>query len=63
MAMAGEEQVYYVDVASAIKDETGGLPAEFTTDGLHFKGEYYNKWIDISRNTLCRKPDLTAQLR
>ena len=26
MAMAGEEQVYYVDVASAIKDETGGLP-------------------------------------
>ena len=46
MAMAGEEQVYYVDVASAIKDETGGLPAEFTTDGLHFKGEYYNKWID-----------------
>ena len=46
MAMAGEEQVYYVDVASAIKNETGGLPAEFTTDGLHFKGEYYNKWID-----------------
>ena len=46
MAMAGEEQVYYVDVASAIKDSTGGLPAEFTTDGLHFKGEYYNKWID-----------------
>ena len=46
MAMAGEEEVYYVDVASAIKDETGGLPAEFTSDGLHFKGEYYNKWID-----------------
>lgn len=46
MAMAGEEQVYYVNPAEAIKDEIGGLPAEFTTDGLHFKGEYYNKWID-----------------
>ena len=48
MAMAGEEQVYYVNPAEAIKDEIGGLPAEFTTDGLHFKGEYYNKWIDMS---------------
>ncbi len=46
LKMCGELQVYYVDVAEAIKDETGGLPAEFTTDGLHFKGEYYNKWID-----------------
>ena len=46
LKMCGEIQVYYVDVAEAIKDETGGLPADFTTDGLHFKGEYYNKWID-----------------
>lgn len=46
LEMTGEAQVYYVDVASVIKDETGGLPADYTTDGLHFKGEYYNKWID-----------------
>ena len=46
MQMAGEEEVYFVNCAEAIKDENGGLPAEFTTDGLHFRGEYYNKWID-----------------
>ncbi len=46
LKMTEEAQVYYVDVASVIKDETGGLPADYTTDGLHFKGEYYNKWID-----------------
>ena len=46
MQMAGEEEVYFVNCAEAIKDENGELPAEFTTDGLHFRGEYYNKWID-----------------
>ena len=46
LEMTRDMQVYYVDVASAIRDENGGLPAEFTSDGLHFKAEYYNKWID-----------------
>ena len=46
MQMAGEEEVYFVNCAEAIKDENGEPPAEFTTDGLHFRGEYYNKWID-----------------
>ena len=46
MQMAGDEEVYFVNCAEAIKDENGELPAEFTTDGLHFRGEYYNKWID-----------------
>ena len=63
MAMAGEEQVYYVDVASAIKDEPAAcrqsLPPMVCTSRVNTT----ISGLIISRNTLCRKPDLTAQLR
>lgn len=44
--LAQEEGVYYLDVASAFKDETGALPKEASpVDGLHFTPEYYAKWF------------------
>ena len=46
LQMAQEKQVYYLNVAEAFKDETGGLPASATPDGLHFGTESYTKWFD-----------------
>jgi len=46
MKLAEEKGVYYVDVAEAFKDETGGMPAEATPDGIHLNAPYYQKWFD-----------------
>lgn len=39
-----EKQAVYVDVQSAMADESGALPAEGTTDGIHFTRTWYQKW-------------------
>lgn len=44
--IAENEGVHYLDVASAIKDETGCLPEDSNGDGMHFGTQYYNKWFD-----------------
>ena len=44
--MVGEKGVYYLDIHSALCDETGALPENATTDGLHFGSQYYQKWIN-----------------
>lgn len=46
MQMAGEKKVYYVNVAEAIKDETGCLPSNIGSDGIHFGPSTYNLWLD-----------------
>lgn len=47
LALAQQEGAYYLDVNSALKDETGALPKEASpVDGLHFSPEYYAKWFD-----------------
>ncbi|MGI5894677.1 MAG: GDSL-type esterase/lipase family protein [Candidatus Merdivicinus sp.] len=43
--MAEEKEVYYVDVASAVADENGVLPADAATDGIHLNKEYCQKWL------------------
>lgn len=44
--IAENEDVYYLDVASAFKDEKGCLPEDSNGDGMHFGGKYYNIWFD-----------------
>lgn len=47
LKLAEQENVYYLDIASALKDENGALPKEASpVDGLHFSPEYYAKWFD-----------------
>lgn len=46
MEVAEEGGVYYLDVASAFKDETGALPDDSNGDGMHFSAAYYTKWFD-----------------
>ena len=45
--LAEEKQVYFLNVAQALKDENGALPEEASpTDGMHFGPTYYTKWFD-----------------
>ena len=41
-----EKQVYYLDINSSLVDENGFLPEEAAVDGVHFKKDYYVKWLD-----------------
>lgn len=42
--LAAEKEVYYLNVAEAVADETGCLPAEGTFDGVHLKPDYCKLW-------------------
>ena len=46
MNMTKEKEVYYVDSKEALADEEGNLPANSTTDGVHFNSIYYEKWFN-----------------
>lgn len=41
-----EKEVFYLDINGALIDENGQLPEKASTDGIHFKKEYYLKWAD-----------------
>lgn len=45
-----EQDVVYLDVASALADETGALPENASTDGIHCNVEYCNIWMNYLRN-------------
>lgn len=45
-----EKQAVYVDVQSVMADENGTLPAEGTTDGIHFTRTWYQKWYAYLKN-------------
>ncbi len=53
--MAEKEEIYYLDVASAIKDDKGCLPEDSNGDGMHFGGKYYNKWFDYLKTHTIEK--------
>ncbi len=47
LEMTQELEVYYLNVAEAIKDSTGSLPHEASpNDGIHFGAPTYQKWFD-----------------
>ncbi|MBQ8983275.1 MAG: hypothetical protein IJ079_06770 [Lachnospiraceae bacterium] len=47
-----DQNVIYLDVASSVADETGALPADASTDGIHCNGVYCDKWLDyLKANT------------
>jgi len=50
LKMTEELEVYYLDVASAIKNQNGALPSEASPkDGIHFGTATYQKWFDYLR--------------
>ncbi len=46
-ALADNEKVYYLDVNPLICDETGGMEASYTFDGVHLKAQYISIWKDF----------------
>lgn len=47
--MCEEKGAVYLDVAEAVRDESGALPEEATVDGIHLKKDYCLKWTDYIR--------------
>lgn len=47
LALAGEKQVYFVNINEVLADETGALPDDASPkDGIHFGAKYYEKWFE-----------------
>lgn len=49
-AVCEEQNVVYLDVASALADENGALPENASSDGIHCNVEYCNIWMNYLRN-------------
>ena len=43
--MCQDKEVYYLDVAEAVRDNDGVLPEDAATDGVHLSREYCEKWL------------------
>lgn len=48
--MADNVKVFYLDVNPLICDETGGLTASYTFDGVHLKAKYIDIWKDYLKS-------------
>ena len=42
--LADNERIFYLDVNPEICDESGGLTAAYTFDGVHLKAQYIDIW-------------------
>ncbi len=45
-SFADNETVFYIDTTTPFDDENGNLKAEYSGDGIHFKGSSYVIWRD-----------------
>ncbi len=45
-AMAAEKKVPFLNIPEALVDETGEVPKDLSSDGVHFKKEGYVLWMD-----------------
>lgn len=45
--LADDEKIFYLDVNPMICDETGGMVASYTYDGVHLKAQYIPIWLDF----------------
>lgn len=46
LEMCEKNEFYYLDVYSIVVDESGDLPEDANSDGIHFNGTQYEKWVD-----------------
>jgi len=47
--LAKNNEYYYIDLFTALSDENGFLPAEDSSDGVHFNAGKYLEWADYLR--------------
>lgn len=54
--MCNEKQVYFVNVAEELTDESGGLYEEATSDGIHISAAYSTRWVEyLKTHTISLK--------
>lgn len=49
-ALADNEHIFYLDINPVICDETGGMCADYTYDGVHLKAQYIALWKDYLKS-------------
>ena len=49
LSLAIEKGCYYIDLCEALANESGYLPADVTTDGVHFSASHYQVWLEYLR--------------
>lgn len=54
-ALADNVNVYYLDVNPLICDDTGGMEASYTFDGVHLKAQYVSLWKDYLKSHAADK--------
>ena len=45
--LADDQKIFYLDVNPLICDETGGMVASYTYDGVHLKAQYIPIWLNF----------------
>lgn len=45
--LADNKKVFYIDVNEVFIDKSGGIPENYTFDGIHLKAAYYKMWTDF----------------
>lgn len=45
--LADDQKIFYLDVNPLICDETGGMAASYTYDGVHLKAQYIPIWLNF----------------
>jgi lysophospholipase L1-like esterase len=50
--LANGRDIFYIDMNPAVCDADGNLIADYTTDGVHLKANYYGLWADFLRDNV-----------
>jgi hypothetical protein len=45
--LADNKKIFYIDVNEVFNDKSGGIPENYTFDGIHLKAAYYKMWTDF----------------
>lgn len=48
--MAKEKNICYLDVQDSVIDQTGALPEDAASDGIHLNRKYCQKWLEYLKN-------------
>lgn len=61
--LADNERIFYLDVNPEICDETGGMEASYTFDGVHLKAQYIDIWKTyLKEHAIVRQTDVKEDL-
>lgn len=59
--LADNERIFYLDVNPEICDETGGMEASYTFDGVHLKAQYIDIWKTFLKEHAVMPPAVTNE--